>query len=78
MGSSALLIFALMNFGSIMVCDDATTKALVEFQVSIIFFKNPLVVNICSSNDVYSDGLSTPTPSPLIELLNKPLGEPML
>ncbi len=37
LGSSTLMLFALMNFGSILVCDDATTKAPIEFQILIFF-----------------------------------------
>ncbi len=78
MGSSTLLLLASMNFGSIMLCDDATIDAHVEFKVSIFIYFSPSSVNIFSSSDASRDGLSTPTLSPPIELLNMPLGEQML
>ncbi len=78
MGSSTLLLLASMNFGSILLCDDATIDTHVEFQVSIFFSLNPSSVNIFSSSDASRDGLSTPTLSPPIEFLSMPLGEQML
>ncbi len=78
MGSNTLLLLASMSFGSILVCDDATTEAPIKFQVSIYFSFSPSHVNVCFSNDASSDGVFTPTPSPPIELLNMPLGEQML
>jgi hypothetical protein len=38
MGSSTLLLPASKNFGLILICDDATIEAPIQFQVSKFYF----------------------------------------
>jgi hypothetical protein len=49
------------NFGSILVCNDATIEAPIEFQI-LNYFSSPLDVNVYSSSHASSVGLSAPTP----------------
>jgi hypothetical protein len=74
-GYGYMCIIASRNFDSVLVYNDATIEAPIEFQISI-FFSSPLDVNVCSSSHASNDGLSTPTP--LTKFLNMPLGEQLL
>ncbi len=61
----------------LLACDNAAIEVpLANFKYCNFFSSNPLDVNVCSSNDAYGDGLSTPTPP--IEFLSMPLGEQLL